>query len=74
MAEKKVEWYLDFVNNNYKPAKTDLIALFYFEPAEGISREEAVEGKKARRKAAGNQRGLQGISKQGTQKILQHSA
>src|SRR3989338_3686890 len=39
---KKVEWYLDFVYENYKPAKTDLIVLFYFEPAEGISTKEAV--------------------------------
>src|SRR3989338_6100358 len=39
---KKVEWYLDFVNENYKPAKTDLIVLFYFEPAEGVSIKEAV--------------------------------
>nr|VDD88748.1 RuBisCO long chain, Form III-b [uncultured archaeon] len=40
--EKKVEWYLDFVKENYKPSKTDLIALFYFEPSEGISKEEAI--------------------------------
>lgn len=39
---KKVEWYLDFLNYNYKPSKSDLIALFYFEPASGISKEEAM--------------------------------
>jgi len=39
---KKVEWYLDFVNKNYKPKSTDLVCLFYFEPSEGISVEEAV--------------------------------
>ncbi|MDO8428875.1 MAG: type III ribulose-bisphosphate carboxylase [Candidatus Diapherotrites archaeon] len=39
---KRVEWYLDFVNPNYKPAKTDLIALFYFEPDTGISVNEAL--------------------------------
>ena len=39
---KKVEWYLDFVDNNYKPSKTDLVCLFYFEPAKGISKEEAI--------------------------------
>jgi len=39
---KKVEWYLDFVNKNYKPKSTDLICLFYFEPSEGISAEEAI--------------------------------
>src|SRR3989338_7150056 len=40
--EKKVEWYLDFVNKNYKPSKTDLQVLFYFEPAAGVSKEEAI--------------------------------
>ena len=39
---EKVEWYLDFVDNNYKPSKTDLVCLFYFEPAKGISKEEAI--------------------------------
>lgn len=39
---KKVEWYLDFVNPNYKPSKTELEVLFYFEPAKGISKEEAI--------------------------------
>lgn len=38
----KVEWYLDFVNESYKPSKTDLVALFYFEQSEGISAKEAV--------------------------------
>lgn len=41
MEEKKVEWYHDFVNKTHKPSKSDLVALFYFEPAEGISKEEA---------------------------------
>jgi len=39
---KKVEWYLDFVNKNYKPKKTDLVVLFYFEPAAGVSTNEAI--------------------------------
>lgn len=39
---KKVEWYLDFVNKKYKPSKTDLVVLFYFEPAAGISQEQAI--------------------------------
>lgn len=39
---KKVEWYTEFVDLSYKPSKTDLIVLFYFEPANGISVKEAV--------------------------------
>ncbi|MBI5228057.1 type III ribulose-bisphosphate carboxylase [Candidatus Micrarchaeota archaeon] len=38
----KVEWYLEFVDFNYKPAKDDLICLFYFEPDQGISVKEAI--------------------------------
>ena len=34
--------YLDFVDLKYKPKKTDLICLFRFEPAPGISVEEAI--------------------------------
>ena len=40
--QKKVEWYLDFVDSHYKPRKDELIALFYFEPADGVSRDEAI--------------------------------
>ena len=39
---KKVEWYVSFVNYNYKPKKKDLIALFYFEPIKGLSTKEVV--------------------------------
>lgn len=39
---KKVEWYLEFWNKNYKLSSTDLEVLFYFEPDAGISLEEAV--------------------------------
>lgn len=39
---KKVEWYEEFVNKNYKPSKTDLIVLFSYEPETGISSKEAV--------------------------------
>ena len=42
MAEKKVEWYHDFINLKYKPSKTELKVLFYFEPANGITKEEAI--------------------------------
>ncbi|MEK6982752.1 MAG: type III ribulose-bisphosphate carboxylase [Candidatus Micrarchaeota archaeon] len=39
---KKVEWYLEFWNKNYEPSNSDIIVLFYFEPDNGISLEEAV--------------------------------
>jgi len=39
---KKVEWYTEFVDYGYKPAKDDLICLFYFEPMAGMSVKEAV--------------------------------
>ncbi len=38
----KIDWYDEFIDMSYKPAKDDLIALFYFEPAEGISKNEAI--------------------------------
>lgn len=34
--------YLDFVDFSYKPSKDDLICLFRFEPAKGISAKEAI--------------------------------
>ncbi len=34
--------YLDFVDLKYKPKRTDLVCLFRFEPAKGISTKEAV--------------------------------
>ena len=39
---KKVEWYTEFVDYSYRPAKDDLVCLFYFEPDAGISAKEAV--------------------------------
>lgn len=39
---KKIEWYHDFINLKYKPRKTDLKALYYFEPAKGITKEDAI--------------------------------
>ena len=39
---KKIEWYHDFINLKYKPRKTDLKVLFYFEPARGITKEDAI--------------------------------
>jgi ribulose-bisphosphate carboxylase large chain len=37
-----VEWYSEFVDFGYKPAKDDLVCLFYFEPDQGISVKEAI--------------------------------
>ena len=39
---KKVDWYDEFINLHYKPSKDELIVLFYFEPTEGIGRNEAI--------------------------------
>jgi len=36
-----IDWYNEFVDTGYVPGKDDLVCLYYFEPAEGISREEA---------------------------------
>jgi ribulose-bisphosphate carboxylase large chain len=36
-----IDWYMDFVDTEYTPARDELICLYYFEPASGISREEA---------------------------------
>jgi len=38
----KVEWYTEFVDRRYSPSSSDLIALFHYEPARGISDEEAI--------------------------------
>jgi len=38
----QTEWYGEFVGLKKKPAENDLVALFHFEPAKGISREEAL--------------------------------
>jgi ribulose-bisphosphate carboxylase large chain len=37
-----IDWYQEFVDLNHAPGADELVALYYFEPAEGISREEAV--------------------------------
>ncbi len=49
---KKIEWYLEFVDYDYKPSKTDLIVTFYVEPAEGLSFEE-VAGRVASESSVG---------------------
>ena len=48
----KIDWYDDFVELNYAPAKDDLICLYYFEPAKGISQNEAA-GRIASESSAG---------------------
>lgn len=50
--EKKIDWYLDFVDLKHRPSKSDLICLFKVEPADGISMEEAA-GRVASESSAG---------------------
>jgi len=38
---KKIDWYDEFVDTNYTPSKNHLIALFYFEPPHGMTKEES---------------------------------
>ena len=38
---KKIDWYDEFVDTDYTPAKNDLVALFYFEPPQGMTKEES---------------------------------
>ena len=48
----KIDWYDDFVEIGYSPAKDDLVCLYYFEPAKGISPSEAA-GRIASESSAG---------------------
>ena len=36
-----IDWYRDFVDTSYTPAKDEIICLYYFEPDKDVSREEA---------------------------------
>ena len=36
-----IDWYREFVDLDYTPADDEIVCLFYFEPAAGISMEEA---------------------------------
>ena len=38
----KIDWYDEFVDFKYTPAKDDLTCLFYFEPMNGMSKKEAI--------------------------------
>lgn len=49
---KRIEWYTDFVDLGYKPKKTDLVCLFRFDPAKGVSIKEAA-GRIASESSAG---------------------
>jgi ribulose-bisphosphate carboxylase large chain len=49
---KKIDWYSDFVDLRYIPSKTDIVCLFRFEPARGISVKEAA-GRIASESSAG---------------------
>lgn len=42
MAEKKIDWYEEFVDLKYRPARDELVCLFYFEPEKGIRVKEAI--------------------------------
>lgn len=48
----KIDWYDEFVDLNYTPAKDDLVCLYYFEPAKGMSAKEAA-GRIASESSAG---------------------
>ncbi|MFY1644353.1 type III ribulose-bisphosphate carboxylase [Methanoculleus bourgensis] len=37
-----IDWYEEFVDTDHTPGPDELVALYYFEPAAGISKEEAV--------------------------------
>ncbi len=45
MGEKdddRIEWYNDFIDLHHQPSIDDVVALFYFEPSEGILTEDVV--------------------------------
>jgi len=48
----KIDWYDEFVDLIYTPAKNDLICLYYFEPAKGMTAKEAA-GRIASESSAG---------------------
>jgi ribulose-bisphosphate carboxylase large chain len=36
------EWYHEFIDTKYRPSKTDVKVLFYYEPDEGVTSEDAI--------------------------------
>jgi ribulose-bisphosphate carboxylase large chain len=39
---KKIEWYHDFIDSGYRPKRSDVKVLFYFEPDSGVSKQDAM--------------------------------
>lgn len=39
---QEIEWYHDFIDLDYKPSKTDLVVLFYYEPGTGVTKEDVI--------------------------------
>src|SRR4030067_3649926 len=48
----KIDWYNEFVDLDYEPAKDDLVCLYFFEPTKGITAREAI-GRIASESSAG---------------------
>ncbi len=42
MTDKKIEWYHDMIDFSYQPKSSDLVALFYYEKAEGLTDEDVI--------------------------------
>lgn len=42
METRKTEWYREFIDAGYRPKNTDVKVLFYYEPAEGVTDEDAI--------------------------------
>ena len=38
----KIEWYHEFINTKYNPRQNDIKVLFYYEAAQGITKEDAI--------------------------------
>jgi ribulose-bisphosphate carboxylase large chain len=38
----KIEWYHEFIDTKYRPSRTDIKVLFYYEPASGITEQDAI--------------------------------
>ncbi len=63
------EWYLDFLDKDYKPKESDIIALFSFKPARGISDREAI-GRLASESSVGTWTTLPGMPKKRIYKLM----
>ncbi len=65
----RIDWYSDFVKIGYKPAKDELVALFYFEPMRGMSKKE-VAGRIASESSVGTWTTLPGMPKARIKKLM----